>query len=115
MYGLKKTKYVIVNMGSDQEKEITEQIEARKIGKTSQHKYLGRIVNEKGDLEDYIEEKSTLSAKLLNHIKSIGLQPRVVSETQRVQLTGIFNLLISTPYYSILMKTGIWPVECRTH
>ena len=36
-YGLKKTKYMVINTGSNEGKEIFEQVEARQIGKTSKH------------------------------------------------------------------------------
>ena len=55
-YGLKKTKYMIVKTGHVNNQEITEEVKVGKIERTMTQKYLGIIVNEKGDLEDHIKE-----------------------------------------------------------
>ena len=62
-YGLKKTKYMIVKTGHVNKKETTEEVKAGKIKRTMTQKYLGIIVNEKGDLEDHIKEKTKSAAK----------------------------------------------------
>ena len=53
-YGLEKTKYIIVKTGHVNDQEITEEVKAAKIERTTTQKCLGIIVNEKGDLEDHI-------------------------------------------------------------
>ena len=53
-------------------KKITEEAEAGKIERTRTQNYLGIIVNEKGDLEDHIKEKTSAATKILVQIRIRG-------------------------------------------
>ena len=64
-------------------------------------KYLGIIVNEKGDLEDHIKEKTRSANKILAQIRSIGSQCRVGSESVRVQLKLYDKCTHSSIFYGI--------------
>ena len=35
-----------------------------------------------------------------------------LDKIQKIALTEIYNLPISTPYWGILLETGIWPLKC---
>ena len=71
-YGLEKTKYMIVKTGHENNQEITEEVHWGKIERTMTQKYLGIIVNEKGDLEDHIREKTNSGTKILAQIYISG-------------------------------------------
>ena len=81
--GLKKKKYMVMQTGKEDTREITEE---GQIGKTETHKYLGILMNEEGDLEDHLEQKAKLSTSVPAQIKITGSQHRVRAESIRVQL-----------------------------
>ena len=76
----------MVRTGKEYTREITEEVEGGQIGKTETRKYLGILINEKGDLEDHLKQKPKLSTSLLAQIKIIGSQYRVGAESIRIQL-----------------------------
>ena len=100
-YGLKKTKYMIVKTGHVNNQEITEEVKVGKIERTMTQKYLGIIVNEKGDLEDHIKEKTKSATKILAQIMTICSQGRVGSESVRVQLELYDKCAYSSIFYGI--------------
>ena len=83
-YGLKKTGYMIVKTGHANNQEIIEEVKAGKIERTMTQKYLGIIVNEKGELENHIKEKTKSATKILAQIRTKCSQCRVGSESVRV-------------------------------
>ena len=99
-YGLEKTKYMTVKTGHVNNQEITEGVKAGKIERTTQ-KYHGIIVNEKGDLEDHIKEKTKSATKILAQIMTMGSQCRVGSESVRVQLELYDKCAYSSIFYGI--------------
>ena len=100
-YCFKKTKYMIVETGHVNNQEITEEVKAGKIERTMTQKYLGIIVNEKGDLEDHIKEKTKSATKILAQIMTIGSQGTVGSESVRVQLELYDKCAYSSIFYGI--------------
>ena len=100
-YGLEKTKYMIVKTGHVNNQEITQEVKAGKIERTTTQKYLGIIVNEKGDLEGHIKEKTKSATKILAQIRTIGSQCRVGSESVRVQLELYDKCAYSSIFYGI--------------
>ena len=58
---------------------------------------------------------STITPALLNDLEVWeGTTPREYEELERIQsecLKRILCLPVSTPYYGILMETGLWPLE----
>ena len=58
---------------------------------------------------------STITPALLNDLEVWeGTTPREYAELERIQsecLKRILCLPVSTPYYGILMETGLWPLE----
>ena len=81
--------------------ELTEEVKAGKIERTMTQKYLGIIVNEKGDLEDHIKEKTNSATKRLAQIRTMGSQCRVGSESVRVQLELYDKCAYSSIFYGI--------------
>ena len=100
-YGLEKTKYMTVKTGHVNNQEITEEVKVGKMERTTTQKYLGIIVNEKGDLEDHIKEKTNSATKIFAQIMTIGSQCRVGSESVRVQLELYDKCAYSLIFYGI--------------
>ena len=71
-FGLKETKYMVVNAGAEEETLIKEKVEAWKVGRIDINKCLGIIIIEKGDLEEYIKEKAKVAKPPTAQIKAIG-------------------------------------------
>ena len=55
-FGLKKTKYMIVKTGREEEEEINETVKAGRIRRTDKCKYLGIIISTDGQLTEHIKE-----------------------------------------------------------
>ena len=98
---MKKTKYMIVRTGHENNQEITEEIEAGKIKRTMPQKYLGIIVNEKRNLEDHIKEKTNSATKIMAQVRTTGSQRRVGSESVRVQLELCDKCAYASIFYGI--------------
>ena len=54
IYGLKKTKYMGINMGREPEEAIEEIVKEGIVQETDIYKYLGMLINKSGNLKDYI-------------------------------------------------------------
>ena len=60
-FGLDKTKYMVVETGTEKEEEIKENIERGMVEKANKYKYVGLWLNSEGDLKTHIEKKKTKS------------------------------------------------------
>ena len=105
-YGLEKTKYMIVKTGHVNNQELTEEVKAGKIERTTTQKYFGITVNEKGDRKDHIKEKTKSTTKILAQIMTIGSQGRVGSESVRVQFE-LYDKCAYTHRYSSAYMLGV--------
>ena len=92
---------MIVKTRHGNNQEITEEVEAGKIERTMTQKYLGITVNEKGDLEDHIKEKTRSATKILAQMRTTGSQCRVGSESERVQLELCDKCAYSSIFYEL--------------
>ena len=71
-YGLKKSKYMVINTGREKEDVIQEKLKKGEVQKINEYRYLGLWFNDKGNLITHIEKlKDTVPAKLCG-IKSIA-------------------------------------------
>ena len=93
-----------VKTGYENSQEISEEVEVRKMKRTMTQKYLGIIVNEKGDLENHTKEKTNSATKIMAQIRTTGSQCRVGSESVRVQL----ELYDKCAYSSIFYGIQVW-------
>ena len=55
-YGLKKTKIMIVKIGNGKVEQIQERVQQVTVLETDEDKYLGMVINTKGNLKDHIQE-----------------------------------------------------------
>ena len=55
-YGLKKTKIMIVKTGNGKVEQIQERVQQVTVLETDEDKYLGMVINTKGNLKDHIQE-----------------------------------------------------------
>ena len=94
-YGLKKSKYMIIGTGKDKEEEIKEVVKEGMIQRTETYKYLGLIINEKGNLKDHIKELQKKCESANREIRAIGSKQQVGKEEVRVKMK-LFETCITT-------------------
>ena len=76
-FGIDKTKYMVVETGSEKEEEIRENIERGVVQKAEEYKYLGLWLNSDGTLKTHIEKKRKLIMGEVNAIKIMGSKENV--------------------------------------
>ena len=54
IYGLKKTKHMVINTGKEPEEVIEERLKEEIVQETDICKYLGMVINKLGNLKDHI-------------------------------------------------------------
>ena len=77
MYGLKKTKYMVINSGKEPEEVIEERVKERKDQETDIYKYLGILINKSGNLKDHILELKIKYEVINREISAIGSKYQV--------------------------------------
>ena len=53
-YGLEKTKYMVIQTGTEPHEKITEQVKAGEVQQTREYQYVGVWINEKGNLSKHL-------------------------------------------------------------
>ena len=77
-FGLKKTKYMIVKTGrEEEEEEINETVKAGRIQRTHKCKYLGITISTDGQLIEHIKELNTRCDIINREICAIGAKTQV--------------------------------------
>ena len=76
-FGLDKTKYMVVETGTEKEEEIKENIERGMVEKANEYKYVGLWLNSEGDLKAHIEKKTKSIMGEVNAIKTMGSKENV--------------------------------------
>ena len=56
IYGLKKTRYMVINTGKDPEEVIDERVKEGIVQEVDIYKYLGMVINKSGNLKNHILE-----------------------------------------------------------
>ena len=84
-FGLKKTNYMIVETGREEE-ETNETIKARRIQRTDKCKYLGMTISTDGQLTEHIKELNSRCDIINREISAIGAKTQVGKEEVRVKL-----------------------------
>ena len=77
------------NTGAEEKTQITEEVEAGKVGRTDINKYLGIVIDEKGDLEEHIKEKTKVVKVLVIQIRTLGSAQQCRTEYHRVRIRAI--------------------------
>ena len=78
-------------MGAEEETQITEEVEAGKVGRTDIYlgMSLGIVMDEKGDLEEHIKEKTKVVKGLVIQIRTLGSAQQCGTEYHRVRIRAI--------------------------
>ena len=71
-YGLKKTKYLVMKTGKEEEEEIDEEVNMGKVSRTKEYKYVGFHLNEEGNCLYHIEKKDQQIQGQITALKSIA-------------------------------------------
>ena len=71
-FGLKKTKYMIVKTGREEEEEINETVKAGRIQRTDKCKYLGVTISTDGQLTEHTKELNSRCDTINQEISAIG-------------------------------------------
>ena len=80
-FGLKKTKYMIVKTGREEE-EINETVKAVRIQRTDKCKYLGMTISTDGQLTEHIKELKSRCNIINQEISAIGAKTQVGKEEE---------------------------------
>ena len=99
-FGLKKTKYMIVKTGREEE-EINETMKAGRIQRTDKCKYLGITISTDGQLTEHIKELNTRCDIINREICAIGVKTQVGKEEVRVKLKLFETCLIPALLYGM--------------
>ena len=86
IYGLKKTKYMVINTGKEPEEVIEERVKEGIVQETDIYKYLGMVINKLGNLKDHILELNRKCEVINREINAIGAKHQVGKEGIRVKL-----------------------------
>ena len=97
-FGLKKTKYMIVKTGREEEEEINETVKAGRIQlqRTDKCKYLGVTISTDGQLTEHIKELNSRCDTINREISAIGAKTQVGKEEVRVKLKLFETCLMPT-------------------
>ena len=114
-FGLKKTKYMIVKTGREEE-EINETVKAGRIQRTDKCKYLGMTISTDGQLTEHIKELNSRCDIINREISAIGAKTQVGKEEVRVKLKLFETCLMPALLYGMeawkkLSKAEIQNVE----
>ena len=71
-FSVKKTKYMVIETGKEEEEKIEEMIEKGKVEKVDEYKYLGLWINSKGNYREHITKKGQNIKGQVMAIKSLG-------------------------------------------
>ena len=77
MYGLKKTRYMVINSGKEPEEVIEKRVKERKDQETDIYKYVGILINKLGNLKDHILELKIKYEVINREISAIGSKYQV--------------------------------------
>ena len=93
IYGLKKTKYMVINTGKDPKEVIEERVKEGVVQETDICKYLGMAINKSGNLKDHILELNKKCEVINREISANGAKNQVGKEEIRVKVKLYETLL----------------------
>ena len=110
-YGLKKTKFMVVDSAKGQPEEIKEEVKGGTVGETSEYKYVGFWVNKKGNCLLQIEKKKqSLKAKgEVNGLKSVANYYNVGETFVNVRLEMYEQCILQ----SLLYNMEAWSMQTK--
>ena len=98
-YGLTKTNIVVIKTGKGITEKIEEEVRAGKVKETDKVRYLGMVINLKGNLKDHIQQVETNTNNISKVIKAIGSKSQFGSEEMKVKIK-----LFGTCFFFFLFK-----------
>ena len=101
VYGLKKTKYMVINTGKEPEEVIEEKVKEGIVQETDIYKYLGLVTNKSGNLEDYILESNRKCKVINREISAIVAKHQVGKEEIRIKLKLYETCLMPSLVYGL--------------
>ena len=101
IYGLKKTKYMVINTGKEPEEVIEERVKEGIVQETDIYKYLGMVINKLGNLKDHILELNRKCKVINREINAIGVKHQVGKEEIRVKLKLYETCLMPALLYGL--------------
>ena len=101
IYGLKKTKYMVINTGKEPEEVIEERVKEGIVQETYIYKYLGTVINKLGNLKDHVLELKRKCEVINREIHAIGAKRQVGKEEIRVKLKLYETCLMPALLYGL--------------
>ena len=84
IYGLKKTKYMVINKGKEPEEIIEERVKERIVQETDIYKYLGLLMNISGNVKDHMLELNRKCEVINREISAVGAKHQTGKEEIKV-------------------------------
>ena len=100
-YGLKKTKYMVLNTGNEKEEVIEEQVKEGTVMKTKEYEYLGFHLNEKGNCMHHIIKKGYKVEGQIIALKSMACYSNVGSKFLLVRVVLYETCILHSLLYGI--------------
>ena len=101
LYGLKKTKYMVINTGKEAEEVIEVRVKEGIVQETDSYKYLGMVINKLGSLKDHVLELNRKYERINREINAIGAKHQVGKEEIRVKLKLYETCLMPALLYGL--------------
>ena len=86
IYGLKKTKYMVISTEKKLEEVIEERVKEGIVQETDIYKYLGMVINKLRNLKDHMLELNRKCKVINREISAIGAKHQVGKKEVRVKL-----------------------------
>ncbi len=109
-YGLKKTKYMVINSGREEKQKIVEAVKAGIVDECSEYEYLGFWINQDGNCMLQIEKKSKKVKGQVLALKSLASFYDVGSTYTNVRLHLYENCIL----HSLLFNLEGWNKQSKS-
>ena len=100
-YGLKKTKYMILNTGREEDEEITEEVNKGRVGSTDEYRYVGFELDKMGNCMYHIEQKGKENNGQIVALKSLASYRNVGSKFIMVRLQLYESCIVKSLLYNL--------------
>ena len=100
IYGQKKTKCMVINMGKEPEEVIEKRLKGEIVQESDIYKCLGMVINELGNVKDHILELDRKCEVINREISAIGANHQVGKEDIRVKLK-LYETCLMPAYTSL--------------
>ena len=112
-YGLKKTKYMIINTGREMDEKVAECVKGGIVGETDEYKYVGLWVNKLGNLKLHLDKKKGNVKGQISELKSLASYFNVGLVYINVRLELFEICVIPSILYNIEGWNHITKVEIK--